>query len=179
MGKGTKSAAEINTFQDPITGASITQLTDYFAHSFHLYFTNNGWYDNGSKLLLCSDRDNTSNLYSLDIASGELTQLTDLNRNVPKGIHGTYINPHKNEAYFTLEKSIIAIDLQTYKEKVIYTRPDGYNFSNLSCTADGSYLCFGLSEDLSSSINTNLSGGYVALRKRKQLALTAKFVYFY
>ncbi|MCK0469857.1 oligogalacturonate lyase family protein [Halalkalibacter sp. APA_J-10(15)] len=165
MGKGTTWSSEKSTFTDPMTGASITQWTDYLAHSYHLYFTNDGWYDDGAKLLVCSERGNAVNLYSLDTTSGQLTQLTDLDKKVPKGIQGTYINPQKNEAYFTYGKSIVLIHLETYEETVIYTKPDGYHFSNISCTADGQALCFGLSEDLSQSISTNLSGGYVGFEE--------------
>lgn len=165
MGKGKKWPAEFNEFTDPISGARITQLTDYLAHSFHVYFTNDGWYDNGTKLLICSDRGNASNLYSLDLTNGELTQLTDFDPKIPKGIQGTYINPAKNEAYFTLANSITAINLDTYEERRIFELPEGYNFSNLSCTADGKHLCFGLSEDLSKTIQSNLSGGYVGFEE--------------
>jgi oligogalacturonide lyase len=165
MGKGTKWPAEWKEFHDQITGVKISQLTDYMAHSFHTYFTNDGMYDNGSKLLVCSDRGNSTNLFSLDLTNGEFTQLTDLEKDVSKGLQGTYLNPAKNEAYFTLDKSIIALDLDALEEKVIYTKPDGFNFSNLSCTADGEYLCFGLSEDLSKTIHSNLSGGYVGFEE--------------
>jgi len=165
MVKGTKWPSEMKEFRDPITGAAITQLTDYLAHSYHLYFTNDGWYDNGSKILICSDRGNATNLFSLDLKNGEITQLTDLNKNVSKGIQGTYINPIKKEAYFTYGKTIIALDLDSYEERAIFTSPQGYNFSNLSCTADGKHLCFGLSQDLSKTINSNLSGGYVGFEE--------------
>jgi oligogalacturonide lyase len=165
MGKGTKWPAEWKEFHDQITGVRISQLTDYMAHSFHTYFTNDGMYDNGSKLLVCSDRGNSTNLFSLDLTNGEFIQLTDLDKDVSKGLQGTYLNPTKNEAYFTLDKSIIALDLEALEEKVIYTKPDGFNFSNLSCTADGEYLCFGLSEDLSKTIHSNLSGGYVGFEE--------------
>jgi oligogalacturonide lyase len=165
MGKGTKWPAEWKEFHDQITGVKISQLTDYMAHSFHTYFTNDGMYDNSSKLLVCSDRGNSTNLFSLDLTNGEFTQLTDLDKDVSKGLQGTYLNPAKNEAYFTLDKSIIALDLDALEEKVIYTKPDGFNFSNLSCTADGEYLCFSLSEDLSKTIHSNLSGGYVGFEE--------------
>ncbi|MBP3953358.1 oligogalacturonate lyase family protein [Bacillus suaedae] len=165
MGKGMKWAAEKKEFQDSITGVNITQLTDHLAHSYHPYFTNDAFYRNGSKLLFCSDRGNAPNLYSLDLSSGEMTQMTDLDRDVPKGIQGTYINPIKDEAYFTYGTTIIAIDLHSYEERVVYTQPPGYNFSNLSCTADGKHLCFGLTEDLSKVIQSNLSGGYMGFEE--------------
>ncbi|WP_078546760.1 oligogalacturonate lyase family protein [Litchfieldia alkalitelluris] len=165
MGKGQKWASEISVYQDQISGSTITKFTDYKAHNFHLYFTNNGWYDNHKKLLIVSDRGNATNLYSLELETGELTQVTELVSLDKANLQGTYINPVKNEAYFTLNKKIVAINLDTYEEKVIYTIENGYNFSNISCLADGSHICFGLSEDLTKSINTNLSGGYVGFEE--------------
>ncbi|MCC3355902.1 oligogalacturonate lyase family protein [Bacillus sp. REN16] len=168
MSKGTVWPCEWTEFKDTITGLPIKQLTNYMAHNFHLYFTNNGWYDNGSKLLFGSDRGNCTNLYSLNLINGEIIQLTDLDRNESKGIQGTYINPVKNEAYFTLNSVIISLNLDTYDEKEIFTLPEGYQFSNLSCTSDGKYLCFGLTEDLSKKIKSNLSGGYVGFEEMEE-----------
>lgn len=165
MTKGKKWPSERKSFHDPLTGITITQLTDYNAHSYHLYFTNNAWYDGNTKLLIGSDRENSTNLYSIDILSGELTQLTDLKRKQKKGIQGTFINPHKKEAYFTLDRCIVAINLETYHESALFELPEGYHFSNLSCTADGKHLCFGLTEDLSNSIKSNLSGGYIGFEE--------------
>jgi oligogalacturonide lyase len=165
MAKGQKSQSEISVYKDPISGANITKLTDYKAHNFHLYFTNDGWYDNSTKLLIASDRGNATNLYSLDLTSGELTQVTELGPKDAANLQGTYINPVKNEAYFTLNRTIVAINLDTFEEKEIYKIPDGYNFSNISCLADGSHICFGQSEDLSKSIKTNLSGGYIGFEE--------------
>ncbi|WP_042462371.1 oligogalacturonate lyase family protein [Neobacillus dielmonensis] len=165
MGKGTTWPSEQSEFRDSITDIKITQLTDHKAHDYHVYFTNNGWYDNGSRLLICSDRGNSTNLYSIELSTGELTQLTDLDPKLSNGLQGTFLNPLKHEAYFTYDNKIIAINLDTYEEHTIYHLPKGYHFSNLSCTADGKYLCFGLSEDLSQSIKTNLSGGYVGFEE--------------
>ncbi|KKI90219.1 hypothetical protein WQ54_19715 [Bacillus sp. SA1-12] len=165
MTKGRIWPTERKSFHDPITGAAITQLTDYFAHSYHLYFTNNAWYDSNTKLLIGSDRENSTNLYSIDLLSGELTQLTELKRNQKKSIQGTFINPIKMEAYFTLDRNIFAINLETYQEKTLFELPHGFHFSNLSCTADGNHLCFGLTEDLSHSLKSNLSGGYIGFEE--------------
>ena len=165
MGKGQKWESKISVYKDHISGATVTKLTDYNAHNFHLYFTNDGWYDNHSKLLIASDRGNATNLFSIDLSKRQLTQLTALDSKDASNLQGTYINPVKNEAYFILNRTIVAINLETYEEKVIYASPEGYNFSNISCLADGSHLCFGLSEDLTKSIHTNLSGGYIGFEE--------------
>ncbi|MDB5084982.1 MAG: Oligogalacturonide lyase, partial [Bacilli bacterium] len=52
-----------------------------------------------------------------------------------------------------------------YQEEVLYQLPSGYRFGNLSSTADGKTLCFGLIEDLSSLIKTNLKVGYAGFEE--------------
>src|SRR3712207_4637198 len=75
---GDHFPAEWRTFTDLQTGVEVRQLTHYKGHSHHLYFTNPGWYDDGRKLLFASDRNNRTNLYNIDLVSGEMVQLTDL-----------------------------------------------------------------------------------------------------
>lgn len=70
--------SELRTYEDPRTGVEVRQLTNYRAHSHHFYFTNNGWHANESKLLFASDRENKTDLFSIDLKSGDITQLTDL-----------------------------------------------------------------------------------------------------
>jgi len=165
MGKGRILESEVTTFRDRLSNAKITKLTNHFSHQFHLYFTNNGWYDNQRKLLICSDRDNCTNLYSLELETGLQTQLTDFSPTDQTGIQGTYINPKENEAYFTVNEHIVALNLDSYEEEKLFKLPNGYRFSNLSCTADGKYLCFGISEDLSDHFKSNLKGGYIGFEE--------------
>ena len=75
---GQTFPAEWTTFTDPLSGVTVQQLTNYRGHSHHFYFTNPGWYDNDQKLLFASDRNNHTNLYSVDLNTGLITQLTDL-----------------------------------------------------------------------------------------------------
>lgn len=77
MSKGKVWPSEWKRYKDRFTGVNITQLTNYTGHSHHLYFTDNGWYANGDKLLFCSDRKNKTNLFSINLQSGEILQLTD------------------------------------------------------------------------------------------------------
>ena len=69
---------EKKSYRDGMSGVEVTQLTDYRGHSHHFYFTNPGWYAEGRKLLFSSDRNNRTNLFGIDIAAGEIEQLTDL-----------------------------------------------------------------------------------------------------
>ena len=74
--KGKVWKPEWREFSDPVTGVKVKQLTDYKGHSHHIYFTNRGWYHGGRKLLIASDRENETNLFSIDLETGELVQLT-------------------------------------------------------------------------------------------------------
>jgi len=169
MGKGKKWGSERSVYRDHISGATVTQWTDYMAHNFHLYFTNCGWYDNGSKLLFCSDRENATNLYSLDLVSGGITQLTDFGRTESHRLQNTFVNPLKHEAYFSLQNRIVALNLDNLEERVIYHRPDGYRFGNLSCTADGRNLCFALVQDMSKRLSVNRTGGYAGFEEMEAM----------
>ena len=75
MSKGERFPAEWRSFTADRTGIEVRQLTNYKGHSYHLYFTNPGWYDGGRKLLFASDRCNATNLFSLELASGETVTL--------------------------------------------------------------------------------------------------------
>ncbi len=63
--------------RDPISGVTVHQLTRHLAHSNHAYFTNPCWHDHDRRLVFISDRGNRSNYYSLELATGAITQLTD------------------------------------------------------------------------------------------------------
>lgn len=76
--------SEMITFQDRTTGATVHQLTNYKCNSTHPYFTDDGWYDNDRRMLFISERENARNIYSIEIASGEISQLT----NMPAGDPG-------------------------------------------------------------------------------------------
>jgi oligogalacturonide lyase len=160
MGKGEKFIPEWRTFVDSHTRVEIRQLTNYKAHSHHLYFTNSGWYDSGHKLVFGSDRCNRTNLFSLDLAGGEITQLTDLEPANADFLF-TSINPCRSEAYFWHERTLVALDLVTLDERRLYRLPDGYAFNMTSVTADGKYVCTGIYEDLSERFKVDLLHGYV------------------
>ena len=167
---GKKWAVEWREYEDPWSGAEITQLTDYNCHSYHLYFTNPGWYANGKKLLFGSERENQANLFSIDLESGEITQLTDFI--TPRGTEFNFlsacVNPVKEEAYFYHERHVKALDLNSFELTSIYTLPEKYVKSMLNCTADGKHVLMGLYENLSDKIRVDLERGYVGFREIHQ-----------
>jgi len=163
-GKGSVWAPEWKTMTDPVSGATVHQLTDYFAHSSHFYFTNPGWYDGGRRMLFTSQRENRTNLLSIDLRTGEMTQLTDFRRE--EGEAGSpFVNPTKPEAVFSHGKFLKAIHLETLEERTIYRRPDGFVGGGTNVTADGKYVCTALTTDLSDRIYTDMGNGYVGFRE--------------
>jgi hypothetical protein len=102
MSVGCVYPPEWKSFTDSVSGVNVRQLTNYKGHSHHFYFTNPCWYAGGRNLLFGSDRQNRSNLFSIDLESGEITQLTDL-ESAPPPFETEFIfscvNPTRDEAY--------------------------------------------------------------------------------
>jgi oligogalacturonide lyase len=168
MAKGERFPAEWHSFTDGDTGVEVRQLTRYKGHSHHLYFTNPGWYDGGRKLLFGSDRGNRTNLFGLDLESGEITQLTDLDQPPPPAETSFLFaskNPRREEVYFWHGRTLIALDLRSLEERRLYQAPAGFLTNMTNVTADGKYVCTGVYEDLSARFRIDLLHGYVGFRE--------------
>jgi len=157
----TPSGSEGRTFQDPLTGATIRQVTDWRAHSYHLYFTQNDLWDGGRRMVIVSHRGNAENLYSVELSSGELTRITDFDSAAQPHLQRTFVNPRRDEAYFINDGTLLAVDLHSGTLRPLWALPAGYNTSICSCTADGKTVCLSLREDLSDRIRMDLTHGYV------------------
>ena len=70
-------ASEKTTFSDRTTGATVHQLTNFKCNSTHPYFTDDAWFDNDRRMLFMSDRGNAANIFSIELESGEIDQLTN------------------------------------------------------------------------------------------------------
>ena len=135
MAAGEIFKPETRVFTDPQTGVRVRQLTDYKAHSHHLYFTNPGWYadTDGQKLLFGSDRCNRTNLFSLHLDSGEITQLTDLEPAQADFLFAS-LNPCRAEVYFWHERHLVALDL--FLEHHLTLRIHAVDLKNILCQVD-------------------------------------------
>ncbi len=163
-GIGARWTPELNVYEDPKSGATIHQMTDYKAHSNHFYFTYPCWYDDGSKIVFYSDRENRTNLFGVDLVEGGIIQLTDLDPAEGR-VGGLSKNPVREEVYFSQGGTLKALDLETLAIRELWTRPEGYVGGGANATADGAYLCTGYREDLSDRIVTDLGHGYVGFRE--------------
>lgn len=168
MGVGTVTPAEWVTFVDPASGVMLRQLTTYKTNNHHLYFTNPGWYAGGRKMLFGSDRYNRTNLYSIDLESGEIMQLTDLEPVGPPReteLLSVCVNPAREEAYFWHDRDLRALDLETLGERTLWTMPEGFCGSMINCTADGRFVCTSLHEDMSGRFRVDGLRGYIGFQE--------------
>ncbi|OPZ82794.1 MAG: Oligogalacturonate lyase [bacterium ADurb.Bin429] len=165
MTTGTTWPVELTIATDPVSGATVRQLTRYKAHSHHAYFTYSCWYDDGRKLVIASDRGNRTNLYGVDLESGEFTQLTDWEPGTGADTHGICKNPAREEIYITIGGTVTALDLTTLRTRPLYSRPAGYVNAGMDVTADGRYLCVGCTENLSDRFQVDLGHGYIGFNE--------------
>ncbi len=161
-------ATERSSFKDRVSGVEVTQHTNYRGHSHHFYFTNNGWYSGGKKLAFASDRCNRSNLYSLDIASGEIEQLTDLEPvGLPRELEFTRssLNQTNDEIYFVHDLNLMALDPHSKKLRVLHEMDPKWCVSMTNVSADGKYVYFGAWEDQSRKFEVDLLRGYIGFKE--------------
>jgi oligogalacturonide lyase len=154
MPAGRVWPAECSEYEDPTSGVPVRRLTDYKGHSNHVYFTNPGWWDGDRRLLFGSDRENRSSLFSVELESGEITQLTELAHDAR--FQTACVNPIRDEAYFWYQGAVTAIDLCSLELRTLWPMPDGYRPSMMNCTADGRFVCTSIIEDVSDRVKTPL-----------------------
>ncbi|MFB6121337.1 MAG: oligogalacturonate lyase family protein [Halobacteriaceae archaeon] len=143
---GRNYPPEDETYTDPATGATVRRLTSYpDVDDHHLYFTENGWYDDGRRLLFRSDRAGDRQLFSIDLESGLITQLTD----VEGFAGGTSVDHDAGDAYFRVDDSVVRFDLDRLEVvDAVYEAPEGYNLGDIDVNADGSALYLAVGEDV-------------------------------
>ncbi|MBB6734934.1 oligogalacturonate lyase family protein [Cohnella zeiphila] len=173
MGKGKVWPSEREAYRDRLTDIEVVQLTDYKAHSHHLYFTENGWHDGGKRVLFVSDRENSANLFSLRVDSGEMTQLTDYPGN---DALDACLSPDGRIAFVKVRRTLIRLDLATLEETELFRAPDGFHIGNLNCTSDGLSVVTCLQEDLSHRIRLDLGNGYVGHRELMEAAPNSRII---
>lgn len=171
-GGRTMSCPEKRTHRDFYSGVEVTQMTDYRGHSHHFYFTNPGWYGGGTKLLFSSDRANRTNLFGVDLTTGEIEQLTDLEPvPLPREVEffSACKNPLREEVYFCHDLSILALNLVTKRIRTLYEIDPKWHFEMTNCSSDGRFVYFGIWEDLSSRFAVGY-GGFAEIWAAKPLS---------
>jgi len=168
MSLGQKWKAEATFYKDPDTGVDMIRFTSYKGNHGHLYFTNPGWYDNGKKIVFTGDRDNRANLFSLDLETYEITQITDLEEYPLPYEHVLYttaVDPIRNRAYLAYGRDIVSVDLMTYEMKTLYTIPEGFCKHVVSCGEDADYVYTSIYQDFSDRFPIDIERGYIGFKE--------------
>jgi len=153
FGVGAIFPREDQIYTDPDTGVRVRRLTGSQGNSNHLYFTNNSWYDEGRRLVFCSDRSGKMNLFSLEISTGLITQLTDLHtEQAANHMLEATVDPVKNRCYFFCDRELYAIDLNTLDTQILYQMPQGYEPHIISCCANANYIYTSIFQDVRDQI---------------------------
>ncbi|HRU32543.1 MAG TPA: oligogalacturonate lyase family protein [bacterium] len=150
-GHGKSFHIEFEKQKDKDTGVIVTRLTDGMGNSIHPYFTQPLVSNDSRILLIESTRSGRWQLFSLELDTGLMVQLTD-----DPGIrpHSSCLDPNRLIAYYWDGKILKSVDLNTLKTDQLYFVPSGFHTGILSLTADGRYLAFVYSEDLEISTGT-------------------------
>lgn len=151
----TSYSSEKTGYTDRETGAAVTRLTGWRAGSNHLYFTNNSFFDGGRRIVFESDRGNAQNLYSLDLDSGEIDQLTDLPR-LPYGewygLLEAFVSYTGAHACYFAGDTLFHLDIAARTSEPLYRMPEGFFHHITSISADGKYVYTSIYEDTSNRL---------------------------
>lgn len=164
MGRTWKS--EMKTFKDEKTGREIQQLTQS-GNNVHLYFTENSFDAQQNRIFFLSDRasgedklpheDPHYNIFSLDLDSGEITQITDepcyiLNHSVTKTPDSKIL------VYINGENQIKALDTETGKTTLLYEEKGNYVLGAPSIACNRRYIAFARNEEVEAPEGPNYTG---------------------
>lgn len=131
---------EWKRFTSPESGLEVIQLTSDGNLNCGLYFYNDGFNLKDSMLVFASKRTGSMNLFTVDLRSGTIRQLTHGSKIRARG--ATY-SAARNEVFFGDDRVVKALDVKTLKERILYNIPKGFTIAaSLSVTADGSMIAF-------------------------------------
>lgn len=153
MTVGMTHAPGWRDYLDPLTGRRVLQLTDSPAEDYHLYFYNPSITPNGKYLILFSERTGTSNLFRLDLQSGEILQLTDVRpvradywpfTGTVKGVGACLaaIGNHGQEIFYFEGTDLFSLEIEGMKRRQLLSLPSDRRPSMLQANASGDTSVF-------------------------------------
>ena len=139
---GTKYPSEKRTYIDEKSGAIVTQLTNQ-GINYHFYFTENSFDLEGKTIYFLSNRGNEEteicNLFSMDLESGEMIQLTD----DPEGVEVGRITKTPDSEYiaYITGRQLRLYCTRTGENKLLREEPSML-MHNLSFSCDKKWIGF-------------------------------------
>jgi len=153
MAIGTRYPSERRTYRDAQTGRQVTQLTDSSAEDYHLYFYNPAVTPDGRYLIFFSERTGLSNLFRLQLDSGEIVQLTEARPTRAEywpftgAVRGAgaclaAIGSGGREIFYSEGQELWAVEIESLRARQLLTLPADRRPSILHANADGTTLVF-------------------------------------
>src|ERR1700738_4200280 len=134
--KGAISASEHSTCADPVTGATIHQLTRHPSINHPTYFLQSSFTPDGAHVLFTSYRTGAPQLFEAAFPAGEIRQLTD---GPPIHPFSPAIHPSGDLVFFVRGGGIWTIDRRTLAERLIVDYP-GAQLGECSLGGGGEWL---------------------------------------
>ena len=153
MTVGRMYATEWRDYLDPLTGRRVRQLTDSPAEDYHLYFYNPSITPDGKYLIFFSERTGLSNLFRLDLDSGEIVQLTDARpvraeywpfTEAVQGVGAclAVIGNHGQEVFYFEGTDLFGVEIESLKRRNLMSLSVDRRPSMLQANASGDTLVF-------------------------------------
>jgi oligogalacturonide lyase len=155
--------SELHDFTDEKTRRRITQLTS-IGNNVHLYFTENSFDAHKDEIMFLSDRasgedkapheDPVYNLFRMDLATGEIVQLTDEVR----GVRSVTKTRDSHIVVYVTDNQLKKLDTQTGETVVVYRETGNYHIGSPSISCNRRYVAFCRNENVDVTRGPNYAG---------------------
>ena len=141
---GKRFPSEMSTFIDKKSGREIVKLTKTGCN-YHFYFTENSFTGDDKALIYrhrdgnLKDKDAVTDIFKIDLETGERTQLTDF---ASMGIKPICFNKTVagDVLFYNTADELWSMDIKTGEHKLLARAPIGYTFGSTSVSFDNRYI---------------------------------------
>ena len=119
MARGDVFPSEKREFEQPETGARVLQLTDQPCRNVNAYYNHEQFINGSERLVFHSDRTGVRQLYSVDLTSGQIVQLTDTS----DGLGSWAVDTQHDVIYYSHGGQIFRLDPEALTEEVVADTP--------------------------------------------------------
>ncbi len=155
--------SEMRQFKDEKTGRTIHQLTRQ-GNNVHLYFTENSFDSTANRIIFRSDRASGEdrapheepryNLFSMDLDSGEIVQISD----EPLGVSSVTKTPDSQLIAYVTGNQMRTLNPTTGESLTVYEERGAYSMGAPSISRNRRYIAFCRNEDLDIESGPNYTG---------------------
>jgi oligogalacturonide lyase len=173
--------SEIREFKDEKTGRTIRQLTQNH-NNYHLYFTENSFFKSSNQIVFRSDRaseedkapheDPLYNLFSMDLETGEIRQLTE----EKDSVGSVTKTPGGELIVYVAGNEIRKLDMENGEIGTLYEETDSFNVGTPSVSRNRRYIAFCRNEKVNVKRGPNYTGFKDRYYKVKDARITLAYL---